>query len=540
MAASSSSSDLFFEKGLPSNLEAERSILGAILLDNSVCNQAMEMMRRDDFFLDSHRRIYDKMILLSERGSSIDMVTLSEELRRASEFEQVGGATYIASLIDGVPRNDNLEPYVKIVKNKALLRQIITASEQSKSEAFNEELEPDEIYTRAQRRFDDIGEVNNSIGNGFKLLKAEDLDKLPPIEWLIENEIPRNSFTVLFGASGAGKSFVSLDYAARVGQFAPVVYVAAEGVSGYASRLRAWSQHHHKSVGQLYFFLQAIQMQDATALRGFLREVKPVGPVLIVIDTLARCLLGGDENSAKDMGLFIESCARIQRETGATVLVIHHSGKSAAGPRGSSALYGAADSIIELLNDDGLIQVRCEKLKDSSPFETRCLRLIEVAESCVAIPANKVLMDDAKLTERQKQILDSLNLAIFKETGATYKRLQEITKLPSSSLSYSLSNLKEKDLVGQASKGEPYYITEKGKLALSSNAFQDQESSRESNHFNNNGKSFQSFQLHSNGNSNGADTTSNSIPTNSNPPLGVGMVGIERSVGNSELEEGAL
>ena len=84
--ARSSPSDPFFEKGLPSNLEAERSILGAILLDNSVCNQAMELMRRDDFFLDSHRRLFDKMILLSERGSSIDLVTLSEELRRANEF----------------------------------------------------------------------------------------------------------------------------------------------------------------------------------------------------------------------------------------------------------------------------------------------------------------------------------------------------------------------------------------------------------------------------------------------------------------------
>src|SRR5687767_10035850 len=137
--ARSSASDPFFEKGLPSNLEAERSILGAILLDNSVCNRAMELMRRDDFFLNSHRRLFDKMILLSERGSSIDLVTLSEELRRANEFEQVGGATYIASLIDGVPRTDTIEPYVKIVKSKGILRKLITASNQIIARAFDEE-----------------------------------------------------------------------------------------------------------------------------------------------------------------------------------------------------------------------------------------------------------------------------------------------------------------------------------------------------------------------------------------------------------------
>src|ERR1041385_3765879 len=100
--------DPFFEKGLPSNLEAERSILGAILLDNAVCNQAIELLKRDDFFLDSHRRIFDKMVALPERGSIIDYITLSDELRRAAEFEQVGGATYIASLVDGVPRTDTI------------------------------------------------------------------------------------------------------------------------------------------------------------------------------------------------------------------------------------------------------------------------------------------------------------------------------------------------------------------------------------------------------------------------------------------------
>src|ERR1051325_10144312 len=108
------SSDVFFEKGLPSNIEAERSILGAILLDNAVCNQAIEMLRREDFFLDSHRRIYDKMVALSERGAAIDHITLGDELRKAAEFEQVGGLTYIASLIDGVPRTDTIEHYPKI------------------------------------------------------------------------------------------------------------------------------------------------------------------------------------------------------------------------------------------------------------------------------------------------------------------------------------------------------------------------------------------------------------------------------------------
>src|ERR1041384_7119281 len=79
--------DLFLDRTLPSNLDAERSVLGAILLDNRVCNQAMELLRRDDFYLDSHRKLFDRMVSLSEQGRAIDTLTLGEELRRNGEFE---------------------------------------------------------------------------------------------------------------------------------------------------------------------------------------------------------------------------------------------------------------------------------------------------------------------------------------------------------------------------------------------------------------------------------------------------------------------
>jgi replicative DNA helicase len=150
--------DPFFEKGLPSNVEAERSILGAILLDNQVCNQAIELLRRDDFFLDSHRRIFDKMIALTERIMPIDLITLSDELRRAGEFEQIGGATYIASLIDGVPRTDTIEPYAKLVKSKSMLRKLITASNQITALAFEEEDEAEMIVDKAEQMIFQIAE----------------------------------------------------------------------------------------------------------------------------------------------------------------------------------------------------------------------------------------------------------------------------------------------------------------------------------------------------------------------------------------------
>ena len=160
--------DPFLDKGLPSNIEAERSILGAILLDNAVCNQAIELLRREDFFLDSHRRIFEKMTSLTERLMPIDLITLSDELRRAGEFEQIGGATYIASLIDGVPRTDTIEPYAKLVKQKSMLRKLISASQQIVSLAFEEEEEADVIIDKAEHLIFEIAE--DRVRQGFQYI----------------------------------------------------------------------------------------------------------------------------------------------------------------------------------------------------------------------------------------------------------------------------------------------------------------------------------------------------------------------------------
>jgi replicative DNA helicase len=157
--------DITLEKSLPNNIEAERMILGAILLDNPTINQALERLKQDDLFLNSHRRIYEKMIGLYEQGRAIDPVTLLEELRRAGELELVGGPAYIAALLDGVPRFSNIDNYTQIVKGKATLRKLITASNQIMAMAFDDEDEPEEVLDQAERLILSIGE--DRIKQGF-------------------------------------------------------------------------------------------------------------------------------------------------------------------------------------------------------------------------------------------------------------------------------------------------------------------------------------------------------------------------------------
>ena len=120
--------EVALERPLPHNLDAERSILGAILLDNHALNAAVEKLQSEDFFLDQHRRVFQQMIALGESQQAIDLVTLTEELQRRGELEASGGAAYLAQLLDGVPRITNVEHYARIVKEKAILRNVIHAT----------------------------------------------------------------------------------------------------------------------------------------------------------------------------------------------------------------------------------------------------------------------------------------------------------------------------------------------------------------------------------------------------------------------------
>jgi len=157
--------DYSLERGLPVSLEAERSILGGILLDNSLYDQAAEHLTGDDFSLDAHRRIYSRMRDLQETGRPVDMITLVEELDRRKEVEAIGGVAYLSSLIDGVPERPSIEHYVRIVRNKALLRGLINVAQNAIAEAIEHADEAEEVLGRAEQAIFQLSE--NRIGQGF-------------------------------------------------------------------------------------------------------------------------------------------------------------------------------------------------------------------------------------------------------------------------------------------------------------------------------------------------------------------------------------
>ena len=227
--------DITLEKVLPHSIEAERSVLGAILLDNRTLNEALEFLNGDDFYRESHRRIFLKMVDLWEKSRAIDLVTLKEALADSDELERAGGPAYLASLIDGVPRSTNIEHYARIVKEKSVLRRLIFASNQLISKCYAQDEELDSVIDLAERSIFEIAEER--IISGFIPIKDiakasfEALDQLTERKELITgvptpfsrfNELTSglqpSDLVVIASRPAMGKTSLSLNIAQYVGK----------------------------------------------------------------------------------------------------------------------------------------------------------------------------------------------------------------------------------------------------------------------------------------------------------------------------------
>jgi replicative DNA helicase len=175
-------SDTTLERPLPHNLEAERSILGAVLLENHALNTAVEVLRSDDFFLPQHRCIFERMVQLAEKQQGIDTITLMEDLTRAGELEAAGGVAYLSSLADGLPRITNVEHYARIVKEKAVLRNLIHSASAIQEQALAAGDDADIILDRAESAIFQLAEDRVRVGLiGVKELVKDGYERLEKI-----------------------------------------------------------------------------------------------------------------------------------------------------------------------------------------------------------------------------------------------------------------------------------------------------------------------------------------------------------------------
>ncbi len=170
------------ERTLPHNIDAEKSVLGSILVNNENYYRVIETLRPEDFYLDAHRVIYRKMVELIERSKAIDLITIQEELVRASQLESAGGITYLAGLLDGIPHLANIDHYIEIISEKALMRQLINSANKIMAECFDQAEPAEEILDRAEQAL--FGLSEKRLRTGFISVKDMELPATKLLEKL--------------------------------------------------------------------------------------------------------------------------------------------------------------------------------------------------------------------------------------------------------------------------------------------------------------------------------------------------------------------
>ena len=230
----------------------------------------------------------------------------------------------------------------------------------------------------------------------FTAVRADEFAKRPSPGWIVKNLLPNAVIVVLFGQTGSGKSFAVLDISRAIATASSwreqkvrggrVIYVAAEGAGGFRNRLVALAEHTAADLSALDLSIinAAPNMMDkAQALEIAKAVLAAGGASVVVIDTFAQVMPGGNENSGEDVGKVLAHCQGIHRATGALVLLVHHSGKDEAkGARGHSSLKGNADAELEVFRVDNERVLSVSKQKDGEDGKEYGFRLAQIGIGC--------------------------------------------------------------------------------------------------------------------------------------------------------------
>lgn len=450
--------------------DAEMSVLGAVLVDQGAAAKATAALQPSSFYVQAHQTIMAAVQHLMANGDPVDLITVSTLLRNEGRLDGVGGAAYLAELANSVHTLANVEHHCGIIVEKARLRRIERKS-LALSEAINHGDDPAARINELRAEIDDADPSNT----GLRIWPAEEIIDAPDVPFQIEGYLPTGGFSVLYGPPGSGKTFMALklalcvakgfEFLGRKATKGPVLYIAAEGSGGLSQRLRAWKAYESEDlVDNLHIIRESVDLRDVQAVTRLITAARTIhGLAMVVFDTFALSIPGGDENSAKDVGEAIAQIKRIQRETGAAVMVVHHSTKaSPTTERGSGALRGAADTILSLTPaiEGNVKTLQCEKQKDGDPFGASTWALEKVGSSCVIVPSSVEAEegDEApqkrkrEITPTQRRILDALDR--HSQDGLTKAEVARVTGFELDTVKKLIDRMYERGMLACDSTGK--------------------------------------------------------------------------------------
>ena len=290
-------------------------------------NVATELGDSSDFFRDAHRRVFDRMVDLNERGQVIDLVTLKDELVRSGDLDDVGGAAYIAALADGVPRSTNVDHYARIVKEKSTLRSLITSADRILNMAYRAEEDADSLLDRAEQEIFSIAEDN--LHTGFVAIGDLVQGSFTVIEQLQENKGL---------VTGVPSGFVDVDNLTSGFQPADLIIVAGRPAMGKTSFMLNVAQHvgikTNRTVGffslemskeQLFMRMLTAEAEvDSHRFRGGFLSEKDYGRLSTALERLAEAKVFIDDTAGLGVLEMRAKARRLKAEHGLDLIVIDY------------------------------------------------------------------------------------------------------------------------------------------------------------------------------------------------------------------------
>jgi hypothetical protein len=302
-----------------------------------------------------------------------------------------------------------------------------------------------------------------------RVLTRSGLLDLPDPEPLIDNVLDQGTTALLYGKWATAKSFVALDWALSVATGRRwqgrdtvrrrVLYLAAEGAYGFKGRIQAWEIAWQTRIGDDFGLLPCpVNLTHPLDVDNLGALIDWGGYSFVVLDTLARCMVGADENSAKDCGQAVDSMTRLLHITPdgrGVILGVHHAGKDGKTLRGSSAFEGAADTVYFTSRDGGVITLDREKRKDGPEFDRHRLKLDPiVGTASAAISVHR----DGGQTPSADRLMSAL-CRHFSQTGATKAELRAVADMAPATFHRALNELLEAgQLINTGSDKRPFYI----------------------------------------------------------------------------------
>jgi replicative DNA helicase len=318
--------DLGTDRSLPQSIDAERSVLGAVLVDNTAMHVALQRLRPGDFFRDAHRKIFRAMVQLSEKARAIDLVTLKEELAQSGDLEAAGGPAGLAALADGVPRSAHIEHYAAIVKDRAVLREMIEASSRVMDDCFAAETEATAILDSAERSIFSIAQ--DQFRGGFTPLREIAGDAVTHLQ----------NLDGALDVTGLATGFRGLDAMTSGFQPSDLILVAARPSMGKTALCLNVAQYagtrNNRSVGifslemsreQLFLRMLATQARvDSHKLRrGHLRK-QEWQEILKAVDVLNDCRIFIDDTPGISVLEMRAKARRLALEHGLDLIIIDY------------------------------------------------------------------------------------------------------------------------------------------------------------------------------------------------------------------------